>query len=259
MSYSVGELARLSGVSVRTLHHYDEIGLLVPSERSAAGYRRYSREDAERLHHILAYRELGFGLAAIGRILDDPAADASEHLRRQHAHLMAEVARLQGIIKGIEAMMNAKDAGVNLTPDEMREVFGSFNPADHAEEARERWGDTDAYRRSVERTARYDREHWLRIREEAEQITRQLASAMATGAPPASAAAMDLVEQHRLHISRWFYDCDHATHRGLGDLYVSDPRFARHYDRVSPGLAAYIGDAIAANADRAAASGRPES
>jgi len=141
----------------------------------------------------------------------------------------------------------------------MREVFGSFNPADHAEEARERWGDTDAYRQSVERTARYDREQWLRIRAEEEQITMQLASAMARGVPPASAAAMDLVEQHRLHISRWFYDCDHAIHRGLGELYIADPRFARHYDRVSPGLAAYIRDAIAANADRAAAPGQSES
>lgn len=85
--HPVGEVARLAGVTVRTLHHYDEIGLLRPTGRSAAGYRLYDRADLERLQQILCYRELGFELDKIAAILDDPDTDPVDHLRRQHEHL----------------------------------------------------------------------------------------------------------------------------------------------------------------------------
>lgn len=252
-SYSVGELAAQAGVSVRTLHHYDEIGLLSPSERTAAGYRRYDASDAERLHRILVYRELGFDLAGIARILDDPAVDAVEHLRRQRSLLERQIERLKQMIEGVEAMMNVKKTGLNLTPDEMREVFGSFDPAEHTEEVERRWGSTDAYAESQRRTSSYDKQQWLQIRDEAEQIGGRLAAAMRDGAPPDSERAMDLAEQHRQHITRWFYDCSYAIHRGLGEMYVADPRFTANYDEQEPGLAAYIRDAILANAERAQA------
>lgn len=250
-SYSVGELAAQAGVSVRTLHHYHEIGLLSPSDRTAAGYRRYSASDAERLHRILVYRELGFDLAGIVRILEDPAVDAIEHLRQQRALLEERVERLQRMIKGVEAMMNAKKAGLSLTADETREVFGSFDPTEYAEEAERRWGDTDAYAESQRRTSSYDKQQWLEIRAEAERISAALAAAMRDGAPPESEHAMDLAEQHRQHITRWFYDCGYEIHRGLGEMYVADPRFTANYDGQEPGLAAYIRDAIRANAERA--------
>jgi DNA-binding transcriptional MerR regulator len=250
-SYSVGEIAAQAGVSVRTLHHYDEIGLLPPSGRTAAGYRRYTASDAERLHRILVYRELGFELAGIAQILDDPAVDAVEHLRRQRSLLEKQVERLQRMIGGVERMMNAKKTGLNLTPDEMKEVFGSFDPAEHAKEAERRWGGTDAYAESARRTSSYDKQQWLRIREEADRIGAGLAAAMREGVPPDSERAMDLAEQHRQHIGRWFYDCGYAIHRGLGEMYVADPRFAAHYNEQAPGLAGYIRDAIAANAERA--------
>lgn len=250
-SYSVGELAAQAGVSVRTLHHYDEIGLLSPSERTAAGYRRYSVSDAERLHRVLVYRELGFDLAGIARILDDPAVDAVEHLRRQRSLLGKQVKRLQRMIKSVEEMMNVKKSGLSLTPDEMKEVFGAFDPAEHAEEAERRWGGTDAYAESQRRAASYDKRQWLQIRDEAEQIAAGLAAAMRDGATPDSERAMDLAEQHRQHISRWFYDCSYEIHRGLGEMYVADPRFTANYEQQEPGLASYIRDAITANAERA--------
>lgn len=252
-SYSVGELAKQAGVSIRTLHHYDEIGLLSPSERTAAGYRRYNATDAERLHRILVYRELGFDLAGIARILDDPAVDAVEHLRRQRSLLERQVERLQRMIEGVEVMMNAKKTGLKLTPDEMREVFGSFDPSEHAEEAERRWGGTEAYTESQRRASSYDKQQWLQIRNEAEQIGAGLAAAMRDGAPPNSERAMDLAEQHRQHITRWFYDCSYEIHRGLGEMHVADPRFAAHYDEQEPGLTAYVRDSILANAARAEA------
>ena len=251
MTYSVGSLSALAGVSVRTLHHYDQIGLLTPSQRSAAGYRQYTTDDVARLHRILVYRELGFDLSRIAQILDDPAADALEHLRQQHALLTERRSRLQSIIEAVEAMMSAKKSGYNMTPEEMREVFGAFDPTEHEPEVKQRWGDTDAYRQSQSRARSYGRTEWLKIREETEQIESGLAALMAQGLPAQSQEAMDLAEQHRQHISRWFYECPYAMHRGLAGMYIADPRFALHYDERAPGLSEYVHDAVIANADRA--------
>jgi DNA-binding transcriptional MerR regulator len=251
MSLSVGDLAKLAGVSIRTLHHYDEIGLLSPSERTAAGYRLYSTDDVERLQRIIVYRSLGFDLATIAKILADPAVDTMAHLQRQHALLTEQMRRLQQMVTSVEAMMNAKKKGLNLTPDEMREVFGSFNPGDYEEEVEQRWGNTDAYRESQRRVAKYGKAQWLEIKSAGESIESGFANAMNSGLPANSEAAMDLAEQHRQHISRWFYDCSYEIHRGLGEMYVADPRFAAHYDERAPQLSAYVRDAIQANADRA--------
>jgi DNA-binding transcriptional MerR regulator len=166
--------------------------------------------DAERLHRILVYRELGFNLAGIARILDDPAVDAVEHLRRQRSLLEKQLERLQRMIGGVERMMNAKKTGLNLTPGEMKEMFGSFDPAEHAKEAEGRWGGTDAYAESQRRTSSYDKQQWLQIREEANQIGAGLAAAMREGVPPDGEQAMDLAEQQ--HIARWFYDCSFTIH-----------------------------------------------
>ena len=252
MSYSVGELAKLADITVRTLHHYDAIGLLSPSERSRSGYRRYTASDAERLHRILVYRELGFDLARIAGILDDAGVDAVDQLRRQRELLRQEVRRLKGRIRGVEAIMNAKRLGINLTPDEMREVFGGFDPGQHADEAEARWGGTDVFRESQKRAASYDKAKWVEIRDEAEEINRALATALGSGQPAGGEVAMALAERHRQHISRWFYECGYDTHAGLAEMYVADPRFAQTYESVAPGLSGYVRDAIRANAARAA-------
>jgi hypothetical protein len=122
---------------------------------------------------------------------------------------------------------------------------------DRPHEAEARWGETEPYRESRRRTRSYTKRDWLMIKAESEQITGALAAAKAAGEAPASAAAMDAAETHRQHISRWFYDCSPEMHRGLGDMYVADERFAASYEPIAPGLAAYIRDAIAANAGRA--------
>lgn len=252
MSYPVGDVARMTGVTVRTLHHYDEVGLLSPSGRTAAGYRRYAEPDLERLQQILTYRELGFPLAEIASILADPDADAFGHLRRQHALLTERMARLRTMIDAIEFMMEAEQMGVQLSPEERFEVFGDFDPDQHAAEAERRWGGSEAYRQSQRRAAAYSKDDWLRIKAESEQLSQRFAAAMAADELATSPAAMELAEQHRAYISRWFYDCSYEIHRGLGELYVSDQRFTDSIDRYAAGLAGYLRDAFAANADRAA-------
>jgi DNA-binding transcriptional MerR regulator len=251
MSYSAGEVARLSGVSVRTLHHYDEIGLLSPSGRTRAGYRQYGPDDLARLQQILCYRALGFDLRNIATLLDDPRVDTVEHLRRQRELLASRATQLEKMIETVEKMMEARKMGINLTPEEMFEVFGDFDPTQHQEEAEQRWGKTDAYKESARRTKKYRKEDWKRLGQEAEAISAALADALRRGLPATGDAAMDLAEQARVHIDRWFYPCSHEMHRNLGEMYVADPRFAKHYEDIHPGLAVYVRDAIRANAERA--------
>jgi DNA-binding transcriptional MerR regulator len=251
VGYPVGRVANLAGVTVRTLHHYDEIGLLSPGGRSLAGYRVYEERDLERLQRILFYRELGFTLKEIAAILDDPKTDAAGHLERQRRLLVERIERLQKMVAAIDHEMEAREMDINLTPEERFEVFGDFDPDEHAQEAEERWGGTEAYRQSQRRAASYTKEDWLEIKAEHEKITANLAEIFESGAAPESEEAMAAVEAHRRHISRWYYDCGYEIHKGLGEMYVSDERFRANYDSFAPGLSAFIRDAIHVNAERA--------
>ncbi len=253
LGFSIGELADLAGVTVRTLHHYDRIGLLRPGHRSAAGYRSYTEADADRLARVLGYRELGFGLDAIRRILDEPDADPREHLIRQRRLLGERIDRLRRIVTAIEATLEAQTMGTTgLTPAEKLEVFGDFDPDAYTDEVEERWGDTDAYKQSANRTRRYSKADWAEVAEEGEAIMAGFAAAQSAGLPATSKQAMDAAETARLQITRRFYDLSHEMHRKLGDMYVADERFTATYEKVAPGLAGYVRDAIHANADRAA-------
>src|SRR5688572_12232637 len=110
--------------------------------------------------------------------------------------------------------------GSKLTPEERFSLWGDFDPEEHAQEAEERWGETDAYKGSQRRVAGYGAQEWRAIKEESEGITTRLADAMHAGEPADGERAMGLAEEHRLHITRWFYECTHEMHTGLGEMYV---------------------------------------
>jgi DNA-binding transcriptional MerR regulator len=247
--YTVGAVAELAGVSVRTLHHYDEIGLLEPSERSASGYRLYSPDDLRRLQRILFYRELDFDLAVIGDILDDPAAT---HLVDQRRMLVERIARHQAMVDVLDKELTAREVGLTLTPEERLEVFGSTRLEDSAHRVIERWGDTARFRQQRERAEKYTREDWLALRAEQAGIHQRIADAMIAGTPATAPEVMDLAEEHRQHLHRWFHDCDHDTHRELAQAYRDNERVGRNYDDMVPGLSQYIHDAIVANGRRGA-------
>ena len=251
-TYTVGQLAALAHVTVRALHHYDERGLLTPSARTAAGYRRYSERDLERLQQLLFYRELGFPLDQIAALLDGET-DPGVHLRTQRRLLTERIARLQAMVSAIDRTMEANGMELKLKPEERFEVFGDFVPEDHEAEAQARWGSSPAFGESQRRVAQYTKDDWLRLKKEAGDIVEGLAAAMRAGVPADSVQAMDLAEQHRQHITRWFYDCNYEIHSGLGEMYVADPPFTSHYDASAPGLAVYLRDAILANVRRAGA------
>lgn len=139
---------------------------------------------------------------------------------------------------------------LNLTADERAELFGDFDPSTHAAEAEARWGSGDAWEQSRRRTSSYGKQDWKRITAEAGDISTRLAALMRAGTPASSPEAMDLAEEHRQHLNRWFYECGYDMHRGLGDMYVTDSRFTTTIDRLASGLAAFTQAAIHANATR---------
>ncbi|MGE2716174.1 MerR family transcriptional regulator [Mycolicibacterium litorale] len=247
---TVGTVAALTGVSVRTLHHYDHIGLVVPSTRTAAGYRGYTDADVERLHLVLAYRSAGLPLEEIRALLDDPQADVLARLERQLEVLHEHADRIRHTIKAVEELMNAHREGIQLTAQEQVEIFGSTVHTDeYAAEAQERWGDTDAWRQSQQRAARMSKQDWIEMRDEGEALLADLAAAKRGGVAPGSGEADRLAARHRASIER-FYDCDDAMQLCLVQMYLADERFTRYYDDREPGLARYLHDVVVASIER---------
>jgi DNA-binding transcriptional MerR regulator len=248
--WTVNGLAEFSGVTVRALHHYDEIGLLTPNRRSSAGYRLYSAADARRLAQVVALRAMGMGLADVRAVLDGPASGREGLLRRQLDALAGQAATLDRQRELLMRALEATDMAINLDPEEMREVFGEHDPGSFTEEVEERWGSTEAFVESRRRTASYTKDDWEAARADADRVAMEFGACMSAGFPADSDAAMAAAEQHRASISRWYYPCSVEMQVGLAEMYVTDPRFTAHYDDRLPGLAQYIHDAVLANALR---------
>lgn len=250
MAMTVSQVARLTGVSIRTLHYYDEVGLLRPSGRSEAGYRLYAPADLNRLQQVLFFRELGFSLEEILRIVSEPGFDVGAALRTQRQLLTEKAVRLQALLTAVDQAIARVERGDPMETQDVKEMFKDFRPQEYAAEVEQRWGDTEAYRESKRRTAGYTQRDFAAVKAESEALFGRLAALLDAGAAPTTTAAMDAAEEHRQHIERWFYPCPKTLHRGLGELYVNDPRFTANIDRVRSGLAAYACAAFRANAER---------
>jgi DNA-binding transcriptional MerR regulator len=244
MDLRVGDLAKLAKVSVRTLHHYDAIGLLRPSGRSEAGYRLYAQDDLEHLQQILFFRELGFSLADIKRIMLDAGFDRRRALAAQRALLAAKARRTGDMLAAIDVAIDALEKGTQMDSEKMFAVFGDFDPRDYEDEVQARWGETDAYAESARRTAAYTKADWERIRSESDEITAALVAALDRGAAPGDPAVQEIVDRHWRHLARWFYTPTSEMYAGLGDLYVNDPRFTKNIDAARRGLAAFQREAM---------------
>lgn len=244
---TVGAVADLTGVSVRTLHHYDHIGLVVPSVRTTAGYRGYTDADVERLHVVLVYRAAGLPLDEIRVLLDDPEVDGLARLRRQHALLLERAEGLQRTIKAVEELMDAHRSGIQLTAEEQVEIFGATAfGADYAVEAEQRWGDTDAWKQSQRRVSQLTKQDWIDLKAEGDRLLADLAAAKRAGVRPGSPEGDTLAARHRASIER-FYECGGEMHRGLVQMYLADARFRAYYDDVEPGLAQFVHDVVIAS------------
>lgn len=249
--WTTGEVVRLSGVTSRTLRHYDAIGLLRPAGTAPGGQREYGRAELLRLQQVLVLRELGVGLAAIGEILDAAGATTTtvqaDRLREHHAALLAERDRLDRLARTVAATIESLEGGTDMPAEEMYE---GFDHRRYEAEARERWGDA-AVDRGTRAWEDLSDDERAAHRREGEAVGAGLAALLAAGTPVTDPAVRDLVARHHAWVAL-FWTPDAAAYRSLAAMYVDDPRFAATYDAVAPGLAVYLRDAVDAHADAVA-------
>ena len=247
MPYTVHELAELAGISVRTLHYYDEIGLLEPSSIEKNGYRSYEEKELLRLQQILFFRELDFPLEDIKRILDKPDFEIVAALRSHKELIKVKQKRLDGLIKTIDKTIKHMTKQQKMKDEELYDAFKDPEVKEYQEEAKQRWGNTDAYKQSMAKVGKMTKPEMEKLKKDGIELTKKLAAAMDKGTKNKEVQA--LIAQHYKGI-QFFYDCPLEMYRNLGKMYVDDPRFAKNYDKYRPGLAIFMRDAIEWFCDR---------
>lgn len=240
--WSTAEVVRLSGVTSRTLRHYDAIGLLRPAGTTPGGQREYGHAELLRLQQVLVLRELGVGLGVIGELLDSGVPPA-ERLREHHTALVAERDRIDRLTRTVASTIESLEGGTTMSAEDLYE---GFDHRRYEPEARERWGD-DAVDRGDRAWASLSAGERAAHQQEGRGISEGLAAALAAGTPVDDPGVRDLVARHYAWVVLFWTPTPEA-YRGLGAMYVDDARFAATYDAVAPGLAVYLRDAIAAHA-----------
>ena len=240
MRLSVSKAAKRAGISVRTLHYYDEIGLLKPSETTPAGYRYYDDMAMASLQQILFYRELDVPLEQIGRILNAPENDRTEALQKHRTLLLMKRRRLDDMLRLVDETIG----GITMYGERPRPTQADWEAVkeQYAREAAERWGNTEAFLESRKKHTQYTPEQEAQIRAEMEEIFR----AFGACGDPAGDEARTLVKRWQAHITKYHYNCTDGILACLGQMYVSDPKFREGLDKYGPGAAQKISDAIAA-------------
>lgn len=247
MVYKVHEIADIAGISVRTLHYYDEIGLLIPTEKTEAGYRLYNDDDIIKLQQILMLKELGFPLKQIKNLSTRNVLSDQKVLIAQRTVLEKKRERLNQIIATLNNMINGTKELNNMNNKEM---FQAFDMTD-IENAQKRYADEvrEKYPKHLvdectTKTAAYSKKDWQRVMEAQNNIFRQFASHLEQGVDASAPPVQELVGIFQKHINDCFYTCDNQCLLGLGSMYTCDERFTAFYEKISPGLAQYIQHAI---------------
>lgn len=239
--YDIAEVARLSGVTSRTLRHYDAVGLLMPAWTGADGRRHYGHAELLRLQHILVLRELGTPLATIHSIVDSQDKETTLSLLREHrTALRHEMDRFARLVATVDHTVTSLEQDTALSP---ADILDGFNHERYAPEARERWGEhvvDRAYSKWRDLGTDAQSDHLA----EHDAIAARIAALAATGVDPASAAPQALVARHFAWVSR-LWTPNHESYTGLGQMYVDDPRYKKTYDRHGEGTAEFLRDAMA--------------
>ncbi|MBQ2823168.1 MAG: MerR family transcriptional regulator [Oscillospiraceae bacterium] len=242
MKMHIREFALLTGVSVRTLHYYDEIGLLKPSSVDEQnGYRFYDERCLERMQEILFYRELDFPLKDIQAILSSPDYDKHNALKEQKRLLTLKKERLERLISALDGAMKGEDFTMNVFDNSEFEA----QREQYAKEAKEKWGGTDAYRESAEKTKAYSREKWDEVNSGMSALMAEFAQCRSSGYAPDSKEAQALVKKWQDYITVNFYTCTKEILAGLGEMYTADERFCSNIDSHGEGTAQFMSKAIA--------------
>lgn len=235
----IHEVAELSGVTVRTLQYYDQIGLLVPSEVTEVGYRIYHEEDLDRLQHILFFRELEFPLKEIKDIMNNPSYDRLEALRNQKAMLLEKRSRMDRLIRLVEERLGGQQ---DMSFEEFSMESIENHKKQYAEEVRNRWGDSDAYAEYEKKTKGYSKEDWNSISQAGDRIMGEFAKHRDLS--PEDETVQELVARWQNFITTHYYECTKDILAGLGNMYVSDERFRENINKHGEGTADLMSKAI---------------
>ncbi len=251
---TVQQLATISGVSVRTLHYYDEVGLLKPSFTGENGYRHYDVLSQQRLQQILFFKELDFSLEQIKQSMENGLDNKLELMVDQRELLSLKKKRLEKIIgsldfeiqqlKGGEDMKNTNN---NNKTSDLYKAFDMREINEYHDEAKSRWGHTDAWKESQERTKHWTKEYVEKYKKEADLFMKQFVPKITFGV--GSPEVQDDIDRVYENL-KTFYTPSIEMFRGLGQMYVDDPRFTAYYEKYSPGLAIFMRDAITIYCDR---------
>lgn len=236
---TVNEVSKYAGISVRTLHYYDEIKLLCPRQVTESGYRLYDYEDLLKLEQILFLKEMGFELKKIKEIIEDPNYDTNKALKKQREVLKLKEERIHAIIKLIDERLEGVNE-MNFKAFDMKEI--ERVQEEFKEEVQQRWGNSDAYKESARKTKAYKKEDWQKVMGNMDEILKALAAHI--GEDVANEEIQALVEAWKNHITSNFYECTPEILSGLGDMYVMDERFTKNMDQHGEGSAKFIDEAI---------------
>ncbi|OFS24573.1 MerR family transcriptional regulator [Brevibacterium sp. HMSC07C04] len=244
--FSVGEVARQFGITVRTLHHWEELGLVSPSARSRSNYRIYTRADLETIQQIMIYRATGMRLTAVKDVLNS-GTDHIAHLRRQREILTSQMQQTEEMLRAIDRLIAKETSTVKPSLNEIGEILGEARFAEHHAQAEETYGDTDDWSISQQRTAAWSHDDWAANKSRFDAVEAKLAEAVRRNVSVCSAEAADLAAQHREVLSE-FFPVTPAKHYLISRSYIADEDFAKHYEDRQPGLARWLADAIEAAA-----------
>lgn len=238
--YTVKQLSELAGVTIRTLHYYDEIDLLKPSQVGENGYRYYEDADLYRLQQILFYREMDIGLLQIREIIDNPAFDQMEALQTHRRVLQDKINRLLRLIRTVDSTIMHLVGEVDMSKKQLFAGFDEEKQKQYEKEAIEQYGE-DSVKESNRRWKNYTKQDKERILAEGNAVYNDLAEAMPQG-PESPAVQAILVRWHQ-HI-RYFYEPTIEVLRGLGQLYSEQPEFVATFEKFHPDLPAFLPQAI---------------
>ena len=242
MKMQIKDFAELTGVSVRTLHYYDEIGLLTPSSvDKQTGYRFYDENALARMQEILFFRELDFPLKSICAFLSSPHYDRKQALQRQKELLILKKERLERLIAAVDSAAKGENIMKAFDSTQLDATRKQYET-----EVRERWGKTEAYAEFAEKTNGYSHNDHKNAADGLEKIMEEFAVCMKQGAAPESAEAQALAARLQAHITAQYYTCTKEILAGLGQMYTGDDRFRKNIDKHAPGTAEYVSRAIAA-------------
>ena len=240
--YTVKQLSELAGVSVRTLHYYDEIALLTPSKVGANGYRYYEDDELLRLQQILFYREIGLELAQIKDVLDNPNFDMLVALKSHRAVLQEKITRLQNLVSTVDSTIMDLVGEVKVNKKRLFEGFSDKKQKEYERSARLQYG-PEKVNESVKRWNSYTQAERDRIFEEGNQIYGDLVDAIEAGKSAHSPEVQAVLERWHKHIN-YFYEPTLDILRGLGELYSTDPDFIANFKKLHPDLPEYLQEGI---------------